>query len=113
MSDARTANPSGGYYRAWAVTKGREAAEKSYAGAFSAVTRTLRQHGVEFEPEEVRNFLDSQYGAKMAEEALTRSAVRTQLELRAARFLKHFKQIQRQTRAGAFDPGTGGEGLII
>ena len=109
----RTKNPSWGFYGTWAQAKGRESAEKAYDAAAYAIGDFLRKRMERHTPEEVRNFLDSSYGRHMADEALSRSPVSSQLENRAARFLRNFAKVQRQTRDGAFDPPGEEGGLII
>lgn len=109
----RTKNPSWGFYGTWAQAKGREAAEKSFDAAAYIIADFLRKQRVEHTREEVRNFLDSSYGRHMADEALSRSNVSDQLDLRAARFLRNFAKVQRQTREGAFDPSGSEGGLML
>lgn len=113
MTTLRTRNPSWGFYGTWAQARGREAAEQAYDAAAYSIASFLRRRQEKFTMEEVQNFLDSSYGRYAADEALRRSPVSSQLENRPTRFLRHFKQIQRQTREGAFDPPGEEGGLII
>lgn len=112
MTLMKTKNPSWGFYGTWAQAKGREAAEKAYGSAAYIIGDFLRGQQIKHTAEEVRNFLDSSYGRHVADEALSRSNVSSQLENRAARFLRNFAKIQRQTRDGDFDPPREEGGLI-
>lgn len=94
-----TRNRDFGFFGTVAAQKGQDGAEKEWPRAFQAITSAVP----DAKPEEVRNFLDSPYGRHVADEHLSRHPIEKQLEFRRARFLKHFKEVRRQTAAGYFD----------
>lgn len=94
-----TNNDFHGFFGTVALKKGTEGAEKEWHRAFHAIASAVP----DAKPEEVRNFLDSPYGRHVADEHLSNHTIEKQLEFRRARFLKHFKEVQRQTAAGHFD----------
>lgn len=103
-----SAKPAEGFFGAIAKARGEEAATQAWMLAsaeihtfLKAQPRALRDLK-EPDPAEVRNFLDSDFGAHMARDVLGKTPVRLQLESRPARFLKHFAEIQRRTARGDF-----------
>lgn len=94
-----TNNPGHGFFGTYAAKKGEEAARKAWAVAFEAIAAAVPSA----KPEEVRNYLDSVYGHHTADEVLSGPSVAHQLQFRAARFRRHFAEIQRQTARGAFE----------
>lgn len=93
-----TNNPGHGFFGTYALKKGEEAARKAWVVAFEAIAAVPSA-----KPEEVRNYLDSVYGRHTADEVLSGPSVAHQLQFRAARFRRHFAEIQRQTARGAFE----------
>ena len=94
-----TNNPGHGFFGTYALKKGEEAARKAWAVAFEAIAAAVPSA----KPEEVRNYLDSVCGRHTADDVLSGPSVAHQLQFRAARFRRHFAEIQRQTARGAFE----------
>lgn len=97
----RTNNALRGFFGTVALEKGVDRAGTEWTRAFRAISAAVP----DAKPEEVRNFLDSPYGRHAADEHLGGHPIEKQLEFRRARFLKHFKEVQRQTAAGHFEDG--------
>lgn len=101
-------NPAGGFHAVILTARGEEAATQAWMLASAEIHTFLKAPEVlrcltgPPRSEEVRNFLDSDFGACMARDVLGKTPVRRQLESRPVRFLKHFAEIQRRTARGDF-----------
>lgn len=95
-----SANPGAGFYALVAGIRGQQAAEREWSRAAGDIFTFLKARKIEATPEQVRDYLDSEFGRFAAHDLVTgKQPVARQLEFRPARFLKHFDQVKR--RAGA------------
>ncbi len=91
----KTQNPQGGFTAVYAKqARHPSAVEKAWAAAFAAIRETVPAAT----DDEVRAYLDSEYGARTAAEVLRGVPVAEQLSYRAARFRRHFHALQRSLK---------------
>lgn len=92
-----SANPGAGFYALVAGIRGLLAADREWDRAAGDIFAFLKARNHPATPEQVRDFLDSEFGRHAAHDLVTeKQTVARQLEFRPARFLKHFAQIVRK-----------------
>lgn len=91
-----TDNPHGGFFGTIAARQGEETAKAEWPKAVAAITQFLEARGRKVPAEDIRRFLDSEFGVHAARDVLDKTPVWRQLQNRASRFLKHFETVQRR-----------------
>lgn len=88
----KTSNPNHGFFGTIRNKKGLPAAREAWSRAFAEIALAIKAAT----PEEIRNFLDSDYGHHVAVAVLNGASVADQIQFRAARFRRTFETICRQ-----------------
>jgi hypothetical protein len=79
------------FLEVYSARKGDEAGRAAWCSVFNQVCTQLP----EVEPDDVKAYLDSEWGGKMATDLMNGQSVASQVAFRKARFMKHFKQVLR------------------
>jgi hypothetical protein len=85
-----------GFRETFAAVRGELSAATEYERAKLTIHAHLRSVGPPPHDAEVDAYLQSEYGGLMARDALNKNYVKTQLQDRPARFLKHFLEVRRR-----------------
>lgn len=91
---AHTKNPNHGFFGTIRTHKGLPAAKVAWAEAVRDIAATIPTATAE----EIRNYLDSDYGHHVAVAVLEGRSVAEQIQFRAARFRRTFDSVSRQMK---------------